>query len=263
MPRCFGGIDLPTSGWSVQKIVNQVNGRSENRATNKPNFDILMEFFLALDEFCGEKHYWWRRKAASFQAQVGVQSYDLSTNSTGSANARDAVEIEEAYIVNASPFLYPKMVHPAFTARQQIAAMFSSQVVSENPIPRGGYFLTPGQFQSFELTYPPQQPYTIAFTYYATPMITDTADAANNPIPLVPPNLHWGMLYALERRVYEYLYGQNDPRWVTSNARYKDFVAAAARYKQFSVQEAIESRMQGPSVVSSGGRARPTGFVSG
>jgi hypothetical protein len=241
---------LPNQGWKVSKIIQQVNGRTENRATGKPNFDINMEFFLGLDEFCQEKHYWWRRKSFSFLTQQGVQSYDLASNSTGSANAGDAEEIEEAFFVNATPLVHPSSVHPAFTAREWVASLYGDAVSGTIPFP--GYFLD--GFQNFVFTQAPQSAFTCAATYWAVPMVTDTAGALGNPPPLVPPFLHFGLVYMLERRVYEYLYGQNDPRFATSNQRYEDFKKIAAKSKQFSSAEAIHSSMQGASVTASGGR---------
>lgn len=230
--------------------------RTENRASGAGKPDWFMEFWQALDEFTTEKHYWWRRKSASFQTVIGQQDYDLSSDATGSANAPDCEEIEEAFVVNADPQCHPKHVNPLFSARQVLAAIYGTAVQPE-PIPHSGYFIVPGEFQQLSLAAPAQSVYTIGFTYWAVPMIV-SSDVDNDYVPLVPPYLHWGLTYMLERRVYEYLYGQDDPRFVTSNARYEQFKAAAARSKQFSSQEAIHSQVQGCAVVSAGGRGWPS-----
>ena len=182
---------MPIQQWKCSEIVKQVVGRTENRTTNKPNYNINMEFFMGLDEFVQEKHYWWRRKAASFATVPGQISYDISMAEFG--NAGDAVEIEEMFVVNAAP------------------------------------------------------------------MIVNVASAINQAPPLVPPNLAWGLIYMLERRVFEYLFGQNDPRFTVSNTRYEDFKLQAAKFKQFSAQEAVHSETIYPGVSSSGGR----GYVRG
>lgn len=239
---------MPVAGWSVADIVRQVNGRTEGRATKKGDFDILKEFFFGLDEFCQEKHYWWRNKLFSFQTQIDVKAYDLSSNATGQAAAPDAVEIEEAFVINGNPQQYPYSVNPMFSPRDQVAAIFGNQSV-QGQFPKSGYFLD--GFQNFVLGAAPTEIYTIAATYWAVPMVTDTTVQV---IPLVPPNLHFGLIYMLERRVYEYLYGQNDPRFVTSNKRYDDFVITASKNESFSSQEAISARTNMPAVTSSGGR---------
>ena len=82
-PPSAGPIVAGVSGWTVSQIVQEVDGRTEGRASNKKNFNMRMEFFLGLDEFCQEKHYWWRHKLFSFQTVVGTLSYDLSSNQPG------------------------------------------------------------------------------------------------------------------------------------------------------------------------------------
>ena len=247
---------MPIQQWKCSEIVKQVVGRTENRTTNKPNYNINMEFFMGLDEFVQEKHYWWRRKAASFATVPGQISYDISMAEFG--NAGDAVEIEEMFVVNAAPSTIPLSVNPKFTPRQQIASMFGNAAIQAT-IPANGYFLLPGGFQILQFSQAPPDIETVAFTYYAAPMIVNVASAINQAPPLVPPNLAWGLIYMLERRVFEYLFGQNDPRFTVSNTRYEDFKLQAAKFKQFSVQEAVHSETIYPGVSSSGGR----GYVRG
>jgi len=230
-------------------------GRTEQRAANKKGFDPRMEFFLGLDEFCGEKHWWWRRKAFSLQTIVGQPQYDLSANGTGAANAPDCIEIEEMFVINAQPQYWPWGVPPHFTARDQIAALYGNNQIA-GTVPQTGYFMALAGFQELVFMNPPTTVNTVAATYYAVPMVTDTATDA---IPLVPPNLHFGLIYMLERRIYEYLFGQNDPRWQVSNKRYEDFKLVAAKDKQYSQQQAIHSSMQQQSIAASGGRGRNYG----
>lgn len=251
---------MPNTGWTVAKTIAQANGRSENRVANKPNFDIQMEFFQALDEFCQEKHFWWRRKAASFVTVPGQPDYDLSaTVAEGGANATDVEEIEEMFVVSAQPFPIPVHCNPAFSARKQLYALFGNPQ-NMTPFPRTSFFLIPGEFQQLSFTAPPNLAMTIGFTYWAVPMITNTSQAVNQPIPLVPPYLHGAMLYALLRRIFEYLYAQEDPRNVMAEKRYQDWIKIAAKSKQFSSQEAVHASMQGHGVHSSGGRGLPHGF---
>ena len=222
---------------------------------NRNGYDPRMEFFSGLDEFCQEKHFWWRRKAASFQVLPNIKQYDLSSNGTGQANATDLVEIEEMFIVNSNPQPYPYSVQPEFNARQQIAAIYGSQSVG-NAIPRTGYFLLPGGFQTLELGQEPNQTFAAAFTYYACPMVTDTTIDA---IPLVPPNLHFGLFYMLERRFYEILFGEEDPRYQVADARYERFLLTAAKSKSFSSQESISMSTNRGAVQAQGGRGYRAG----
>jgi hypothetical protein len=249
-----GGPTLPTVGpsgivgWTVTDIIKQVMGRTENRASGKPNFDLRMEFFLGLDEFVQERHYWWRRKMFAFQTIIGQASYDLSQLGTG--NAPDLSEIEEIFVVNAAPQFWPYSVTPEFTAREQVAAIYGQQQVGQL-IPKSGYFLTPGAFQLLTLSQPPNQVYTIAGTYYAVPMVTDTTQET---IPLVPPNLTFGLIYMYQRRIMEFLSGQDDPRWGMIEKRYQDFLKTAAKVKSFSQQLAIHSSSSEGAIHAGGGR---------
>ena len=245
---------MPTTGWTVAALIAEANGRTENRATNKPNFNTAMEFFLGLDEFCLSKHYWWRRKVASFATVANQQQYDISKSvASGGANAPDAEEIEEAFIVNASPFQHPKNVNPRFTAKEIVASIFGNNAI-QGYIPHEGFFMVPGQFQMWDFTQAPESVFTVGFTYWAIPMVSNTGAAMNLPPPLVPPFLHYGLVTIIERRILRYLYGQGDERLATVEKDYEDFKNQAAKSKQFSSQEARHSSMQMPSVSSHGGR---------
>jgi hypothetical protein len=240
---------MPIAGWNVSQIVQQVNGRTEGRASGKQDFDLRTEFFMGLDEMTAEKHYWWRHKLFSFQTSIGVSAYDLSSNGTGQANVPDCVEIEEVFVVNATPQQFPYSINPEFQPRDQVAAIYGNQAV-QGLMARSGYFLD--GFQNFVLSAPADQVYTVAGSYYAIPMVTDTTV---DVIPLVPPNLHWGLIYVLERRVFAYLYGQEDPRYAVSNAAYAKFLDTAAKYNSFSSQQAVAAKTNRPAVQSSGGRS--------
>lgn len=214
-----------------------------------------MEFWLGLDEMTQEKHYWWRRKSFSLNTIIGQQNYDLSSNTTGSANAPDCVEIEEMFVINANPQYFPWGVPPHFSARDQIFALYGNNSIV-GTVPQTGYFMALAGFQELVFMNKPTQVNTVAGTYYAVPIVTDTSQ---DTIPLVPPNLHWGLVYMLERRVYEFLYGQDDPRFTMANKRYEDFKVIAWKNKQFSQQQAVHSSMQQRSITAAGGRGRNYG----
>src|SRR6266404_118412 len=62
--------------WTVTQIIEQVSKRTERRADSK--IDLRMEFFLGLDEFILENHFWWALKRGSFSTVIGSQIYDLA-----------------------------------------------------------------------------------------------------------------------------------------------------------------------------------------
>jgi len=236
---------VPIAMWSVTQIVDQTLGRFENRPSGKGKFDPRMEFWLGLDEFCQEKHYWWRRKAFSFATVIGTKSYDLADPVVG--NAPDLQEIEEVFSVNANPQDWPGRIPPELTSRDLIASIYGTAIQSQ--IPQSGYYLGFSQFQEFSFSEIPQQVYTVAGTYWAVPMVTDTTEEI---IPLVPPNLHYGLIYVLGKRYAEFLYEEDDPRFKIYASRYAEFCLTAAKSKQFSSQEALAMKSNRPAVHAGG-----------
>src|SRR5690242_4024659 len=85
--------------WTVSQLVNQVDKRTERRAS--PKIDLRMEFFLALDEFVNDQHFWWRRKRAQFTAAIGTAAYDLAATGGTDANVQDLGQIDSMFLVNA------------------------------------------------------------------------------------------------------------------------------------------------------------------
>jgi hypothetical protein len=215
--------------WTVTQIVTEVQKRTENRANSL--IDMNMEFLLALDEFCQEQHFWWRKRRGSFTTAIGTQSYDLSN--VGS-KPTDFVEIDEAYLINADGVTVENELIPVIDNEAQLAATLNT--VQDTP---SSFFIdTQTSPTTLFLQAPSSVAQTIVYTYWAIPQSTNTGLTT---IPLVPPYLHWGLVYALERRVYEVLYGQEDPRWQMANARYQEFVAKAAR-TSWTTQDKAEAR---------------------
>lgn len=238
---------MPITQWTVTQLVQQSLGFFENRPANKGTFDPRMQFFLALDRFVQEKHYWWRRKTATLTTLIGVAAYDLSD--PNGANAPDCVEIEEMYIVNGNPLWWPQGVPPELTARQVLMSIYGGQLGPT--IPYGGYLLQPGKFQELIFSVAPQQAYQAAWTYWAAPMVTDTT---TETVPLVPPNLHYGLVDMLNLEFAKFLTGEDDPRLSTWASSMEDFKLQAAKSKQFSSQEAKACKSNAPAV-QAGGRS--------
>lgn len=225
---------------SVSEIIESVNRRTESKADTR--IDLRLELLNALTEFCMEKHFWWRKKYVSFATAVGTKDYDLS------GDAPDLAEIDEIVPATAISGSTCRL-RPFFDAPSIIAAANATA----NAAP-SSYTMVPGQTQQIRLGAPADQVATLAAIYWAIPMRTnDTSDEA---IPLVPPFLHWGLAYALERRVYEVLYGQLDPRFAMANKRYDDFIEKASRTPSWYQGEVVEARS------FSGGVSAASGFRS-
>jgi hypothetical protein len=234
---------MPTIPWTAIQIIEQCNKLTSNLAANK--IDVAMEFWQGLDEFCGEKHYWWRRLLGSFTTTPPTQQYDLAGVAGG--NEVEIEEVEEVFVVNATAQCSPGNVRPMFNARDQVAAAFGPGV---GPFfPRSGYFITPGSPQQLQFSGPVTQALLIGYSFYAIPMITDTT---TETIPLVPVFLQYGLKYMLLRRLYDFLYGQEDPRYTTADNNYQRFVLRASKSQSFSSQRAVHASSSARAIQAGG-----------
>lgn len=226
-------------GYTVEQIIEQVNKRTDNKAARR--FDLRIELFAAIDEFCIEKHFWWRRKYSGFSTGIGTQSYDLTNAQVANPVANDLQEIDD--IVAVTPVVpsggipYNKTHHlkPILTTEGIVAAMNPSGNVCP-----GDYMIAPGTLRTIQLAAPADQVALFGVVYWAIPAVSDPAE--EDSIPLIPDWLHWGLFYALERRVYEGLYGQEDERFVMANGRYEEFVEKAGKRPSWATNEVIEAR---------------------
>jgi hypothetical protein len=213
--------------WQVGDIVNQVIARTQNLADGK--FDMRTEFFLGLDEFCNERHFWWRKKRFTFPSIVGTASYDIS------ALAPDfAGEIEDLFLLNADGTTIERILQPIVTPLGEIAAI--NQTVQDTP---AAYLLdvTTSLF-TIRLQAPSNVNQPMFGTYWASPQVTDPDDSET--IPLVPQNIHYGLFDMLERRVYKLLLAQDDPRFEASDATYQAFITKASRIPTWAGRKARE-----------------------
>lgn len=224
-------------GWTVTELVGAVSKRTEHRADTK--IDLLMEFFLGLDEFAIEKHYWWRKKRFNFTTQVGVGSYDISTEALG--NVQDLGQLDELILLNADGITKALDLTPIIDPIAQLQA-----IQNNVPSPPSGYFLDiNASLSTLRLQAPASVAQIIMGTHWAVPQISDTSV---DIIPLVPGYLHWGLVYMLERRVYEFLYGQDDPRFEVSNARYNEFVTKADKMPEWTAKKSRSASVDGRSM---------------
>lgn len=236
--------------WTVTQIVEEVSKRTERRADTK--IDLRAEFFWGLDEFLLETHFWWGKKRGNFSTVVGSQVYDLALSAQAGTDFQgnpiqpgggitDFGQLDEVFIPNppgTSPLTPPNTVQPTnlipiFDPGAQLQAI--QNPVQDNP---AAYFIDPNiSLTALTLQAPANTVAKVFYTYWAVSQVTDvTTDA----IPLLPGKLHWGLVYVLERRVYEFLYGLDDPRWQVSNQRYTEFVAKANRQLNWSAKKVRE-----------------------
>lgn len=220
---------------NIQDIVAQVSGRTNHAADRKLN--LRVELFLALDEFCLEQRFWWRHKDLVLQLVTGQAEYDLSAIAPQFAQFG-----KDVYLVDAggTQIQSPDCpLTPLFSPRAQLAAILNTT----NSLPASYFIRIATSPQTLRLQAPSSVDQKIVADYWAMPMIDDPdSNTEDLPVPLVPKYLHWVLCYALELRVYEYLYGQNDPRWTVANAHYQAGVVKASRIPEWAVGKVSELR---------------------
>src|SRR5690348_13980410 len=112
--------------WKVTEIIEEVSERTEHRADKK--IDLRMEFFLGLDEFVSERHFWWANKRATFNSVVGSQIYDLSLSQpSGSIQAgggiSDFAQFDEMILLAADGMTKQLNLVPIIDPVAQLAAL--------------------------------------------------------------------------------------------------------------------------------------------
>lgn len=214
--------------WTVSQIVAEVQQRTQNIAANKMN--LRMEFFLALDQLCNKQHFWWRKRRASITTIVGQAGpYDIS------GNAPDFVELETALLMNADGITVERELHHITDPGQQLQMLLNN--VQDTPA--CVFVDTQTSYQNLCFQAPSNVAQLVWFWYYAMPMVVDPSQ---DKIPLLPPWLHYGMVTCLERRVYLVLYGNEDPRYETTNAEYEEFIEDANNTPSWSSKKVTEAR---------------------
>jgi hypothetical protein len=214
--------------WTKSLIVGEVQKRTENRVANK--MDLNMEFFLALDQLCNEQHFWWRKRRAKIATVIGQATpYDISTV------APDFVELETALLMNADGVTVQRELTHITDPGHQLEMLLNNV----RDTPSNVFVDTQTSYQNLCFQAPASVAQLVYFMYYAMPMVTDLTQ---DKIPLLPPWLHYGMISALERRVYLVLFGNEDPRYETTNEEYQEFLEAANNTPSWTSKKVTEAR---------------------
>ena len=224
---------MAQSQFKIQDITQNVNKRTEGRAGTK--MDLRVELFLAIDEMCLDRHWWWANKRFIVDVAIGNTSIDLS------GQAPDFSQFDEVFLINPDNKTIQSQMNPLLDSKAQLAAIL-------NTIPSlpSVYFIdTNANFQTMALGAPSSVAQKIAGKYWATPMVTGPGV---DDIPLIPPFLHWGLVHALERRVFKFLFGVGDVRASTAEKDYQNFMAVADRRPSWSDKKVSSVAFAGTAV---------------
>lgn len=230
-------------GFSWQQVIDLANKRTEQRGTS---LDLDGELYIALQELCLERRWWWRRKVALFNIVSGQATYDLTSNASGAVAAPDLQQIAKNGFkifvpggTGASPGLYysdnggiPYVCpEPVFDADQQdtILAMQSSYP----PNVPCRFFLVPGQVTTLQVDPIPNLTCPAALAHWAVPNYTD--DDTDLSIPLLPVWMQPILIKKLEAQIERFSQSEEGPqKYEMVMGEYQALVEKAALYRQFA-----------------------------
>lgn len=221
--------------YSVSEIVERAHNRTERR-TDQQKLDLVGEFWDALAELCAENRFWWTRVTGSFSTVAADATYDL----VDELNLAEPIIISEVESVWRVPSESSKTELQPILEQNEIA---DARSATTSATPSRYIYEADG---TLRLGAPADAVHTLRVIGWAS--VAPGYAEATEAVPLVPAWLHYGLVGMLERRIWEHLLGQEDPRFVVADRKYQRFVANANRrnftsnrIRQFGSGDAVRS----------------------
>ena len=209
------------------EIIELASSNTERRAEGQLNLNLLL--MHAIQKFCAEKRFWWRKKTLTFNTSPTVSTYDLAAVTTTPANA--GVEVEEitelVWVENAARI---HELEPIFDDLSVIEMIENAQ-----PGQPASYTVDPNSYQTLRINLPAGA-YTLRMTYWAMP--NPATDDVSDAVPLVPKYLHYALADRLEMDILRRLYGPLDAKYLAAKADYEEDVLKAMAKNSFEASQA-------------------------
>jgi hypothetical protein len=205
------------------QIIELANTRTEGRAKT---LNLKLEFLNALQEFCLESRFYWRKKSITFNTASGTATYDLS-----SSDAQLEEIISVRYVENATSV---HILEPLFDTQ----AIEELQEATTTGKP-GTYNIEPGTSQTLRIGPIPSGIYKMRTTAWAVPVVDPEDDSAET-IPLVPAWLHRTIAKLLERNILGFLYGEENARFARADAEYQKQLQQAMARRDGMIGKVVE-----------------------
>jgi hypothetical protein len=189
------------------QIVELADTRTERRGKT---LNKKLELLNALQEFCMESRFYWRKKTVTFSTIAGTATYDLSAS--GGINESDAEEIIDLQYIKTSTNVVTLTKIFDSVAQQEIA----QDVTTGEP---GSFFIEAGTAQTVRISPIPAGVYTMNLIFWAVPNFDP--DDSSEVVPLVPAWLHRTVAKLLERNILGFLFGESDGRFMRADAEYQ------------------------------------------
>ena len=217
----------------IQEISAAIREITENSIKK-----LTIESWLSLElgRICARKPYWWRKAALEFSTIANQPTYDLAA---GGPIAADFLQM-------ASP-LYQfdgttKVAELPFVADALGMLQMRRNIVGGTPTL---FTVELGTSKTLRLAPIPNAALNYAGVYYRGAVINWNSPNVDE-VPLIPPEFHYVLYQAMERRAFFYLYGSKDPRGVLSAQAEQQCLADLDSYKSPSTLVAPEWRSGDP-----------------
>lgn len=194
------------------------------------DLDLNAEFLLSLQEFCGERKWFWRRKVIKFDTVAGTPTYDLS----------EIIDVWGAAIEN---YIKVKIVDPSsgklctLTAvhgldSQQNAMEDTTQAKPQHYFPD---LDTSSSSQVIRVTAVPDGIYPTRVSFWAVPVMVPAKQP--NQIPLVPGHLHWLAALAFEKNILRACLGDEASEYMAASNAYAVGLSRSSIIEEFAEEE--------------------------
>jgi hypothetical protein len=214
-----------------KSIIEAANKRTELRGKA---LDLDVEFLIALQLFCKETFWYWRRKTATFNTVAATPTYDLTAAAGGTSKDFHTFCKDGVRLVRTSADV--KRLSPVFGIQAQ-----DEYIEATDQDEPSAYFIEPGTSKTMRLVAIPAAVYKIRYAYWAVPDLA-ADDPTLNAVPLVPGHLHHILIKALERQILRNTVGEGAARYVRCDAEYEKDVADARTERDFAQGRVREYR---------------------
>lgn len=215
----------------IQEITEAIRGITEDSVKK-----LKVESWLSLElgRIVNRRTYWWRKAALEFSSVAGQATYDLTTG--GAPIAAD-------FLQAASP-LYQFDGGATPTAQLPFVADHLGMLTMRRSTVGGTptlWTVELGTSKTLRLAPIPNAVIPYAAVYYRGAVINWNSPNVDD-VPLIPPEFHYVLYQAMERRAFFYLYGQRDPRATIAAQAEQAALADLDSYKSPSTTVAVEWR---------------------
>lgn len=214
------------------QIISTVQALTEGKLTDA-QVDYELLYSQAIQEFCGEARFWWRKKNLTFSTANSTRTYDL----TDLANVPTVpvgaglfvAEITRVVAVDSSNNVSD--VDPVFDDDS-----VSSLIADTNARKPDTYTVDTGSLTATQVLRInlPDGGYILRVYFWAMP--NPGADNSDDTVYIVPTYLHHCLVTALEKEVWRSIFGAQDPKYTSAKAQYDKKVEIAKEVPAFATQ---------------------------